>query len=223
MRKLLRSNTRYCLIYVFAAVGWIVAGCPGTETAGVSKTQHPAAQVTDSSTTAVNDAAVVLQKVSLRNTNGNACDLLRSSDLRRVQGEQLKDAKPTDRVEGGLHVAQCFYSLGTSSKSVALTLMMRDGGPNGRDPRDFWNETFHRDKVRRSVEKESEPEEEKEAAIEAIRGIGDEAFWSGNRFGGALYILKGNTLVRLSIGGADNQETRIRKSKALAQSVLRHL
>jgi hypothetical protein len=214
---------RYCLIYVFAAVGWIVAGCPGTETAAVSKTQHPAAQVINKSTTAVNDAAVVLQKVSLRNTNGNACGLLRSSDLQRVQGEQLKDAKPTDRVEGGLHVAQCFYSLATSSKSVALTLMMRDSGPNGRDPRDFWNETFRRDKLRRSVEKESESEEEKEAAIEAIRGIGDEAFWSGNRFGGALYILKGNTLVRLSIGGADNQETRIRKSKALAKSVLRHL
>lgn len=223
MRKLLRSNTRYCLIYVFAAVGWIVAGCPGTETSAVLKRQHPAAQVTRGSTTAVNDAASVLQKVSLRSSNGNACGLLRSSDLQRVQGEQLKDAKSTDRVEGGLHVAQCFYSLPTSSKSVSLTLMMRDSGPNGRDPREFWNETFHRDKVRRSVEKESESEEEKEAAIEAIRGIGDEAFWSGNRFGGALYILKGNTLVRLSIGGADNQETRIRKSKALARNVLRHL
>ena len=220
MRKFLRSKTRYCLIYVFAAVGWIVAGCPGTETAAVSMPQQT---VTKRTPPAVNDAAVVVQKVSLRNANGNACGLLRSSDLQRVQGEQLKDAKPTDRVEGGLHVAQCFYSLATASKSVALTLMMRDSGPNGRDPREFWNETFHRDKVRRSIEKESDSEEEKEAAIEAIRGIGDEAFWSGNRFGGALYILKANTLIRLSIGGADNQETRMRKSKALAQRVLRHL
>jgi len=215
MRKLLRSSNGHCLIYVFVTIALIIVGCSRTETAAVSKTEH--------AVTAVNDAAVVLQKVSLRNANGNACGLLRSSDFQRIQGEQLKDAKSTDRFDGGLHVAQCFYSLATASKSVALTLMMRDSGPNGRDPREFWNETFHREKGRRSVEKESESEEENEAEIEAIRGIGDEAFWSGNRFGGALYILKGNTLVRLSIGGADNQETRIRKSKALAQTVLRHL
>ena len=222
MRKLLRSNTRHCLIYVFVTIALIIAGCARTETASVLKSEQ-APQEVNSLTTAVSDAAVVLQKVSLHNANDNACGLLRSSDFQRVQGEQLKDTKPTNRVEGGLHVAQCFYSLATASKSVALTLMMRDSGPNGRDPRDFWNVSFHREKGQRSVEKESEAEEEKEAAIEAIRGIGDEAFWSGNRFGGALYILKGNTIVRLSIGGADNQETRIRKSKALAQTVLRHV
>jgi hypothetical protein len=217
MRKLLRTN------YVFITIACIIGGWSWTETGAVSTTEQLATQVVSSSTAAVNDAAVVRQKVSLRNANGNACGLLRSSDFQRVQGEQLKDVKPSDRVEGGLRVAQCFYSLATASKSVALTLMMRDSGPNGRDPREFWNDTFHRDKGRRSVEKESESDEEKEAAAEAIKGIGDEAFWSGNRFGGALYILKGNTLVRLSIGGADNQETRIRKSKALAQTVLRHL
>ena len=217
-----RSTIRHSLIYVFVTIAFIIAGWSWTETGAVSKTEQPPAQVV-SGTTAVKDAAVARQKVSLRTANGNACGLLGSSDFQRVQGEQLKDVKPTDRVEGGLHVTQCFYSLATASKSVALTLMMRDSGPNGRDPRDFWNETFHRDKGRRSVEKESESEEENEAAAEAIKGIGDEAFWSGNRFGGALYILKGKTLVRLSIGGGDNQETRIRKSKALAQSVLRHL
>ena len=216
MRKLLRTN------YVFVTIACIVGGWSWAETAAVSKTEQPAAQVVNNSATVVKDAAVVRQRVSLRTANGNACGLLRSSDFQRVQGEQLKDVKPTDRVENGLHVAQCFYSLATSSKSVALTLMMRDSGPNGRDPREFWNETFHREKGH-SAEKEPDSEEEREAAVEAIRGVGDEAFWSGNRFGGALYILKGNTLVRLSIGGADNQETRIEKSKALAQTVLRHL
>jgi hypothetical protein len=212
MRRLLRTN------YVFVIVAFVVGGWVLAETAAGSKTEQTAAQVTKSLTRAV-DAAVVPQRVGLHNANGNACGLLRSSDLQRVQGEQLKDATPSDRVEGGLHVAQCFFSLPTSSKSVALTLMMRNSGPNGRDPREFWNETFHRDKERREKDSESEENE----AAEAIRGIGDEAFWSGNRFGGALYILKGNTLVRLSIGGKDNQETRIRKSKVLAQTVLRHL
>jgi hypothetical protein len=216
VRKLLRTN------YVFVTIACIIGGWAWAETAAVSKTEQPAAQVVNTSAPGVKNAAVVRQKISLRNANGNACGLLRSSDFQRVQGEQLKDVKPTDRVENGLRVAQCFYGLATASKSVALTLMMRDGGPNGRDPREFWNETFHREKAR-GAEKESDSEKEREADVEAIRGVGDEAFWSGNRFGGALYILKGNTLVRLSIGGADNQETRIRKSKALAQTVLRHL
>src|ERR1041385_7677188 len=155
-----RSTIRHSLIYVFVTIAFIIAGWSWTETGAVSKTEQPPAQVV-SGTTAVKDAAVARQKVSLRTANGNACGLVRSSDFQRVQGEQLKDVKPTDRVEGGLHVAQCFYSLATTSKSVALTLMMRDSGPNARDPREFWNETFHREKGH-SVEKESGSEEERE-------------------------------------------------------------
>src|ERR1700741_2814830 len=98
MRKFLRTNTRHSLIYVFVTMAFIVTGWSWTETAGVSKTEQPTAQAVISSTTVVDDAAVVRQKVSLRNANDNACGLLRSSDFQRVQGEQLKDVKPTDRV-----------------------------------------------------------------------------------------------------------------------------
>jgi hypothetical protein len=220
MRKLLGTNTAHCLLSVSAAIALMIAGCYRTQTATLSSIEHRPAQERDRSTTGVAKAALLIPNASLRDVGSTACSLLRSSDFQRVQGEQLRDTKLTDRVEGGLHVAQCFYSLATASKSVALTLMKRDGSPAGRDPREFWNETFHGEK-RRNAEKESD--EEHEAAAESIKGIGDEAFWSGNRFGGALYILKGNTLVRLSIGGPDNEETRIRKSKALAQIALRHV
>jgi len=166
-------------------------------------------------------AGAVMQNISMRKGKANACDLLRSKDIQSVQGEALKDAKSSDRVEGGIHISQCFYSLTTFSKSIALTVMARESGRFARDPKDFWNETFHRDKDRRES-KESESGE-REASAEMISGIGDEAFWTGSRVGGALYVLKGNSFIRLSIGGSDNEPTRIRKSKVLAQLVLKHM
>jgi hypothetical protein len=41
--------------------------------------------------------------------------------------------------------------------------------------------------------------------------------------GGALYVLKGNNYIRISVGGAGDQADKIRKSKALAQSILGRL
>lgn len=56
-----------------------------------------------------------------------------------------------------------------------------------------------------------------------ITGVGDGAFWLGSRVGGALYVLKGNNYVRVSVGGAADEATKIRKSKALAQKALARL
>jgi len=36
-------------------------------------------------------------------------------------------------------------------------------------------------------------------------------------------VLKGNSYIRISVGGAGDQATKIKKSKALAQMVLKHL
>ncbi len=58
---------------------------------------------------------------------------------------------------------------------------------------------------------------------EPIEGLGDEAFWAGNEKIGALYALKGNSYIRLSLGGGDDKLTRIKKSKELAQIVLKRL
>ena len=48
-------------------------------------------------------------------------------------------------------------------------------------------------------------------------------FWSGNRVGGALYVLKNDVFIRISVGGPDNEAGKIDKSRALAQKVLEHL
>jgi hypothetical protein len=41
--------------------------------------------------------------------------------------------------------------------------------------------------------------------------------------GGALYVLKGNSYIRISVGGAGDQTQKMEKSKTLAESVLKHL
>ena len=46
---------------------------------------------------------------------------------------------------------------------------------------------------------------------------------TGSRVGGALYVLKGNSYVRISIGGAVAQEAKIKKTKALAAKAIARL
>ena len=64
-------------------------------------------------------------------------------------------------------------------------------------------------------------ETEKDVAVppKKIPGIGDEAYWTAGP-GGALYVLKGDAFIRISLGGSDDEETKIEKSKALASKAL---
>ena len=101
----------------------------------------------------------------------------------------------------------------------------RGEGSGARDPKDFWRETFDErefeGKGKRRERKKAEREEEEEGAPpEKVRGVGDEAYWTGSRIGGALYVLKGNSYLRISIGGPADQSTKMNKSKALAQKIV---
>ena len=66
-------------------------------------------------------------------------------------------------------------------------------------------------------------EGEKGPPPKKITGLGDEAFWVSNRFGGMLYILKGDAFISIGIGGTDGEETKLEKSKVLAQKALQRL
>ncbi|MEA2205608.1 MAG: hypothetical protein QOE77_2384 [Blastocatellia bacterium] len=162
------------------------------------------------------------------------CKVLTSDELQAVLGEPLKETKASERPDGGFHVSQCFYSLPTLAKSVSVSITSR----GTRDPREFWKETFHReDAAEKEREREKEKrgsksekderrekgqreEEEESAPPQKVGGIGEEAFWMSSPIGGALYVLQKNAFVRISIGGSDDQKTRLNKSKALATKIL---
>ena len=83
------------------------------------------------------------------------------------------------------------------------------------------------DKEREKRKEKSPPkdreEDEKVSAPQRVEGIGEAAFWTGNRVGGALYVLKRDSYIRVSVGGAEDQKTKIEKSKALARLALKRL
>ena len=150
----------------------------------------------------------------------DACALLTSKEIESVQGEPLKDTKRSGGFGAGFVASQCYFGLPTSANSISLTVTQRGDGSDARDPQQFWKETFHGEK---DQDKARNDEEEKAAPPQKIDGIGDEAFWTGNRVGGALYVLKKDILIRISVGGPDNEETKINKSKVLAQKALDRL
>src|SRR5437870_6166625 len=160
----------------------------------------------------------------------DVCGLLTKEEIEGIQGSPVKETKSSGRSDAAFLVSQCFYTATEFSKSVSLAVMQRDSGrPTTTSPKDFWRERFGRysaDEKERDKDKEqSKRKEEKEESVppKKIEGIGDEAFWASNRFGGVLYVLKGDAFISMSLGGADGEETKIKKSKALAQKALQRL
>jgi hypothetical protein len=56
-----------------------------------------------------------------------------------------------------------------------------------------------------------------------VRGVGDEAFWEGNKVAGSLYVRKGDAVLRVSVGGPGTEAEKLAKSKRLALKALRRL
>ncbi len=114
--------------------------------------------------------------------------------------------------------------------SVSFAVTQPEPTDPKSNPVDYWKTTFGRfsgkqdaeDEAKEKAEAEKqgankkEEEEERVSPPERIEGIGQEAFWAGNRVGGALYVLEKNFILRISVGGGDNAQTKIEKSKALA-------
>jgi hypothetical protein len=195
------------------------ANSPQTPTTNSSPSSSPVSQPSLPPAAADSPAAA---KAKL-----DACALLTSKDIESVQGEAVKETKLTGQTTGGISVSQCFFTLPTFTNSVSLLVAQKGDGNAGRDPKEFWREIFHGEKTRendgdRDREKKERGEEEG-APPKKVGGIGDESFWMGSRVGGALYVLKGNSYVRVSIGGSADQATKIKKSKALAQKAIERL
>jgi hypothetical protein len=162
----------------------------------------------------------------------DACSLITKEEVQKIQGSPVTDAKSSETSDGSFQFGQCFYSTEVFNQSVSLAVTQRAlASENARDPKTFWKETFGRYDGR-AKEKDGDEEKKKSLTNEQeergtppkkIKGVGDEAFWSGKRVGGALYVLKGNVFIRISVGGPETEESRIDKSKALAEKALSRL
>lgn len=149
----------------------------------------------------------------------DACSLLTGQEIEAIQGAAPKETKPSGNSQDGLTVSQCYFLLPTAADSIVVTLTQRADSPDARDPKQSWDEIFHGE-----YENAKARDEEKESLRpQNISGLGNEAFWAPQRFGGALYVLKGNSYIRISVGGAGDQANKLQKSKSLAEIVLKRL
>lgn len=162
-------------------------------------------------------------------TKLDACALLSSADVQKVQGDPVQETKPSTPPAGSLVMSQCVFRTANPSKSVSVAIAL----PGSTSPRAFWHKQFPSakpssedaaEKKRAAVSKEEKKEEDEESTRpRSIAGIGEQAYWVGSPMVGALYVLKGNTFFRISVGGVREEPARIEKSVALARLALKRL
>ncbi len=157
----------------------------------------------------------------------DACTLLTKAEVAEVQGDEVSDTKSSTSSQGDFLLAQCFYTTSNFANSVSLSLALPDpANPSARGPRKFWEKTFHEQNENEGEHERGRGEggeEEERVPPQKVKGLGEEAYWSANRVGGVLYVLKKNSFLRVSVGGSGDTDARLRRCKTMAQKALKRM
>jgi hypothetical protein len=163
------------------------------------------------------------------------CSLITNEEVGGIQGSPVKDTKGSENADGSFRIAQCFYTVDPFNRSVSIAVTQADpASAKPRDPAVFWKDTFARYEGKGEAEEKEKGDEEKKKSLreedeeksnppKKLDGIGDAAYWTANRMGGALYVLKNDVFIRVSVGGPDSEESKINHCKALAEKALSRL
>ena len=138
-----------------------------------------------------------------------ACALLTTAEVASVQGEEpakVQQKKPFS------DTSQCLFSMPTAAKFVLVEVT--------RGPRVA--ELAERMRLAAAVEGEESGEFEA-PAVEGVEGLGDEAFWAEGAHQGALYVRRGQTLLRVAVGGDEGKEAKMTKLRLLVSKALGRL
>lgn len=153
----------------------------------------------------------------------DACTLLKAAEVAAVQEARLVETKASAGREDGAAVSQCFFQTDPLARSVSLRWVTAPKDGDRDAARQRWQEVFHGEREEERAAGRGEETSEKERPPQAIAGLGEEAFWAGGAATGALYVLAGDSFLRVSVGGVADAELRIEKSKRLAATALRRL
>lgn len=147
------------------------------------------------------------------------CRLLTDAEVRTVQGQGPSQKIPSEQPAGSFRFTQCLYRTPefSSSVSVALGVPLTDSKRSG--PRQYWETQFNRGER----EERAETREGKDKPPKRLAGLGDEAFWVGDAVTGALYVLRGEVFLRVSVGGPPDQSQKIKRARTLAIYALKRL
>lgn len=150
----------------------------------------------------------------------DVCELIAVEDIRAVQGATVKERKASEQNLRGLRFAQCLYATTDFARSVSLTVITASSPTSAASGGSYWMDTFHPQP--KMAQAQARPARKKDPP-RPVSGAGDEAFWTGDARAGALYVLRDDTVLRVSVGGASDEEDRIRLSKTLALAALNRL
>src|SRR5882672_11071019 len=76
----------------------------------------------------------------------DVCALLTSVEIEAVQGEPVKETKPSVQPSSSFLMSQCFFRTASFNKSVSLVLFTPDPAKPSvpvPGPREYWQEQFH--------------------------------------------------------------------------------
>lgn len=169
--------------------------------------------------------AVLLLSLSAMASTLDPCSLISSQSLERSQNAKFYAAQPHSHDAGSFTASQCFFKLLPESSSVSLQLLTRSV-KDRLNPREFWRHKFHPTKPEEAADKGDEAEAQgskHQKPPQHIAGIGDDAFWVDTGRGGALYVLIGDQILRLSLGGKATQAEKTQRATLLAKEAIEKL
>jgi hypothetical protein len=135
--------------------------------------------------------------------------LLTSAEVASVQGEaptKVQQKKPLS------DTSQCLFSLPTAANFVLVEVT--------RGTRVA--QLAERMRLAATVEGEESGEFDA-PAVERVEDLGDEGFWAEGARQGALYVRRGQTLLRVAVGGDEGKEAKMTKLRLLASKALGRL
>ena len=188
-------------------VAGILAGCSDRDTPPTSAHSTPERR----------DGSTAPPQASTGAPAIDACKLLSNEEIASVQGEAPARSDLVGVPEGDLSVSQCNFLLPGGVNSMALRVVERGKGPQPREPKDVWQETFY------GAEAKAAATERKARKAQKVEGVGEDAFWLGDVKRGGLHVLSGNRYIKISVGGKEDLETKIAKCSKLSEFVLPRL
>lgn len=144
----------------------------------------------------------------------DACHLLSDDDVRRLHGQTVSERVPSAPPARRFHVSQCVYRTGDLVQSVSVAVTAPRAAAPAGSVRAYWRERFSPPPAAASRAKDPP---------RPVAGLGDAAFWVGDRLSGALYVLTDDVFVRVSVGGIGEEGPRLERTKALAARVVERL
>jgi len=157
------------------------------------------------------------------------CRVLTPGEVGEISGGRIAATKGTRRFAGGFEISDCFYRSEAFQDSVSVEVTRRatTSSSSSRSVREHWTAMFHAEPGDEDDGPRGEAEganaKEKEVPPRPVEGVGDEAFWLANPASGALYVLKGDAYLRISVGGAADEAAKQRRATELARKALGRL